>query len=67
MEKVVAIAAALPPNSKARTVLTNFLTEGLWKSLQHPPLSYHGEKFEYRTPDGSFNVCTAAHITLEDY
>ncbi|KAI5926181.1 heme peroxidase [Camillea tinctor] len=55
MEKVVAIAASLPPNSKARTLLTNFLTEGLWKSLQHPPLCYQGEKFEYRMPDGSCN------------
>jgi hypothetical protein len=59
MEKVVAIAAALSPNSKARTFLTNFLTEGLWKSLPHPPLSYQGEKFEYRMPDGSYNVCDA--------
>ncbi|PVH91358.1 prostaglandin G/H synthase 2/cyclooxygenase 2, pgh2/cox2 [Periconia macrospinosa] len=55
MEKVVAIAASLPPNSKSRRILTNFLTEGLWKSLQHPPLSYQGEKFEFRTPDGSLN------------
>jgi len=55
MEKVVAIVGSLPPNSKSRKVLTNFLTEGLWKSLQHPPPSYQGDKFEYRMPDGSYN------------
>ncbi|KAJ6084361.1 hypothetical protein N7486_011161 [Penicillium sp. IBT 16267x] len=55
MEKMIAIAAALPRTSKARGKLTGIIIDTLWKSLQHPPLSYMGRKFQYRTPDGSYN------------
>jgi hypothetical protein len=56
MEKMIAIAASLPRTSKARGKLTGIIVDTLWKSLQHPPLSYMGNKFQYRTPDGSYNV-----------
>jgi hypothetical protein len=56
MEKMIAITASLPPNSKSRKRLTQTIIHSLWDSLEHPPLSYMGEKFEYRTPDGSYNV-----------
>ncbi|KAI5306174.1 hypothetical protein KEM56_001984 [Ascosphaera pollenicola] len=55
MEKIMAIAASLPRHSKARKKLTGVLIDTLWKSLQHPPLSYLGNKYQYRTPDGSYN------------
>ncbi|KAF2199499.1 heme peroxidase [Delitschia confertaspora ATCC 74209] len=55
MEKVIAVAAALPETSKTRGKLTEVMIDGLWDSLQHPPLSYMGDKFQYRTADGSYN------------
>ncbi|KAI9671612.1 MAG: hypothetical protein M1829_004617 [Trizodia sp. TS-e1964] len=55
MEKLIAITASLPPTSKTRAKLTNTIVDTLWDSLQHPPLSYLGDKFQYRTPDGSYN------------
>ncbi|KAG2416425.1 hypothetical protein HFD88_007640 [Aspergillus terreus] len=55
MEKVIAIVAMLPRTSKARQRLTGVLIDQLWRSLQHPPLSYFGNKYQYRTPDGSYN------------
>ncbi len=39
-----------------RADLTNAFLDELWDSLQHPPLSYMGEKFSYRSADGSYNV-----------
>lgn len=56
MEKLIAITASLPETSKARHKLTCTIVDTLWDSLQHPPLSYLGDKFQYRTPDGSYNV-----------
>jgi hypothetical protein len=57
MERLITIAAALPETSTTRTKLTDVMVDGLWDSLQHPPLSYMGDKFQYRTADGSYNVC----------
>ena len=55
MEGMIRTASKLPDGSKNRTVLTNqFLTQ-LWNDLQHPPLSYLGAKYQYRSADGSFN------------
>lgn len=56
MESIISIVAAMPPKSKHRAKLTNFLITGLWDSLEHPPISHHGPKFQYRTADGSYNV-----------
>ncbi|KAF1969427.1 prostaglandin G/H synthase 2/cyclooxygenase 2, pgh2/cox2 [Bimuria novae-zelandiae CBS 107.79] len=55
MERLISIAAALPETSKTRSKLTDTMIDGLWDSLQHPPLSYMGDKFQYRTADGSYN------------
>jgi linoleate 8R-lipoxygenase/9,12-octadecadienoate 8-hydroperoxide 8R-isomerase len=55
MEGMIRTASKLPDGSKNRTTLTNqFLTQ-LWNDLQHPPLSYLGAKYQYRSADGSFN------------
>lgn len=56
MEKLIAITASLPETSATRHKLSSKIVDTLWDSLQHPPLSYHGDKFQYRTPDGSYNV-----------
>ena len=67
MEKMIAIATSLPRTSKARTKLTGIIIDTLWKSLQHPPLSYMGNKFQYRTPDGSYNVSWILCVTVRRY
>ncbi|KKY29272.1 putative fatty acid oxygenase [Phaeomoniella chlamydospora] len=55
MERVIQLVSALPSTSQHRKDLTNsFITE-LWDSLEHPPMSYLGEKFRYRQADGSHN------------
>lgn len=56
MERIIALTASLPQNSKMRAKLSHTLVGTLWDSLQHPPLSYFGDKFQYRTADGSYNV-----------
>lgn len=56
MEKLIAITTSLPETSATRHKLSSKIVDTLWDSLQHPPLSYHGDKFQYRTPDGSYNV-----------
>lgn len=55
MERVIQLTSRLPPSSKLRLKLTTTQVGQLWDSLQHPPLSYLGNKFNYRQPDGSFN------------
>lgn len=55
MEGLIRTAAKLPDESKNRETLTHqFLTQ-LWNDLQHPPQSYLGSKFQYRSADGSNN------------
>ncbi|KAF2830213.1 heme peroxidase [Ophiobolus disseminans] len=55
MEGLIRTAAALPEQSKMRdTVTESFLTQ-LWNDLEHPPQSYLGAKYQYRSADGSNN------------
>lgn len=55
MEGLIRVAAALPDGSGTRDIITkNFVTQ-LWNDLQHPPQSYLGPKFQYRSADGSNN------------
>ena len=55
-EEAVALCAALPIDDPLRKALTAKSVHTLWGSLLHPPLSYRGGLFEYRTADGSANV-----------
>jgi hypothetical protein len=55
MEGLVRTAAALPDGSQLREKLTNTFVTQLWNDLQHPPQSYLGPKFQYRSADGSNN------------
>jgi hypothetical protein len=52
MERVIQLVAGLPAHSQKRVDLTNAFVDELWTSLQHPPLSYLGDKFTYRQADG---------------
>jgi cytochrome P450 len=55
MEKLIRTAVAFPDNSATgRTVTDGFLTT-LYNDLQHPPISYLGKNYQYRSADGSFN------------
>jgi hypothetical protein len=56
MERFIQLATSLPDGSETQVKLTGTLIKGLWDSLQHPPLSYLGDGYEYRTADGSNNV-----------
>ncbi|PCG90846.1 heme peroxidase [Penicillium occitanis (nom. inval.)] len=55
MERIIKLAASLPDGSETRNAITGILVKGLWDSLQHPPLSYLGDEYVYRTADGSNN------------
>ncbi|KAK0106849.1 hypothetical protein ONS95_003571 [Cadophora gregata] len=62
MEKLIALTASLSPSSKSRKRLTHTIVRTLWDSLEHPPRSYLGEKFQYRMPDGSYNNILVPHL-----
>ena len=64
MERIIALTASLPHNSKMREKLTQTLVGTLWESLQHPPLSYYGDQHQYRTADGSYNVTSVLQNML---
>lgn len=53
MERVIQVVASLPSRSKLRDELTNSFLNELWYSLDHPPLLYVGDDFNYRKADGS--------------
>ncbi|ORX99277.1 heme peroxidase, partial [Clohesyomyces aquaticus] len=55
MEGLIRAAVKLPDGSQFRTKLTNQLLTQLWNDLQHPPLSYLGPKYQFRSADGSNN------------
>ncbi|KAF9251277.1 hypothetical protein CBS147339_5695 [Penicillium roqueforti] len=55
MERIIQMVADLPGNSKNRTELTSVFLDELWNSLPHPPLSYMGDEYQYRSADGSNN------------
>ncbi|RDW87901.1 hypothetical protein BP5796_03595 [Coleophoma crateriformis] len=55
MERVIQLAISFPNDSAIQKRLTEFLVKELWDSLEHPPLTYLGDKYEYRCADGSNN------------
>ena len=48
--------ASLPPGGFTEANLIAPLAKLGWDSLGHPPISYLGDKYQYRTADGSYNV-----------
>ncbi|CAO2651331.1 Nn.00g096280.m01.CDS01 [Neocucurbitaria sp. VM-36] len=55
MEGLIRTAATLPDGSKTGEKITHSFLEQLWNDLPHPPQSYLGTKFQYRSADGSNN------------
>lgn len=62
MEKILQLAASLPAGSKGLDDLTNQFLKLLWENLEHPPLSYQGDEYKYRTADGSNNNIMYPHL-----
>src|SRR5436305_6926232 len=56
MDLAVGIISGLSEDNYFRRVETGNAVIRLWKPMLHPPLSYLGDKFQYRQPDGSYNV-----------
>lgn len=63
MERVIQLVSNLPGHSKMRLELTNNFLNELWYSLDHPPLLYIGEEFQYRRADGSYNARISILLT----
>ncbi|KAH7119549.1 heme peroxidase [Dendryphion nanum] len=55
VEGLIKVLAKLPLGSENGTKITNSLLTQLWYDLQHPPKSTLGNKYIYRTADGSYN------------
>ncbi|KAH7359935.1 heme peroxidase [Pyrenochaeta sp. MPI-SDFR-AT-0127] len=55
MEGLIRTAAELPDGSKTQEAITHKFIEQLWNDLQHPPQSYLGEKYQFRSADGTNN------------
>ena len=55
MERVIQLAASLPPSSTTGINLTKAFLSQLWGSLHHPPQSGLGPTWQYRSADGSNN------------
>ena len=54
------LAASLPSDSPSLKALTSKFVGSLWQGLNHPPLTYLGDEWKYRTADGSNNVSPPA-------
>ncbi|KAJ9104682.1 hypothetical protein QFC21_002180 [Naganishia friedmannii] len=57
-ERLIQETAKLAPGSMVGDKLSDGLLSQLWNDLQHPPQSYLGEKYKYRSADGSNNSFT---------
>ncbi|KAK5061548.1 hypothetical protein LTR84_008092 [Exophiala bonariae] len=55
MEQVIQTVSGLPDHSAHRVNLTRLLQDKIWSSLSHPPLTYLGDEYRYRSADGSNN------------
>lgn len=55
MEHLIRTAANLPDGSGMRDKITHTFLKQLWDDLEHPPQSYLGAKYQYRSADGSNN------------
>jgi len=61
VEKLIQFITSLPRTSKSEAKLTDGLVTNLWNVLLHPPLSYVGDTYQYRNPEGKYNVRCKFH------
>lgn len=55
MERIIRMVAGLPTKSRMRVLLTDQFINELWYSLDHPVLNFIGDRYMYRSADGSNN------------
>jgi len=62
IERVIQIICRFSDSSFSRKKITEALVDVLWDSMQHPPLTYVGDKFQFRQADGSYNNITCPDL-----
>ena len=50
------LVAAMPENGELRNSFVESQVMEKYNRMLHPPLTYLGDAFQYRTVDGKFNV-----------
>ncbi|KAF2668697.1 heme peroxidase [Microthyrium microscopicum] len=55
MERLIQTAARFPDGSATGKKVTDGFLESLYNDLKHPPQSYLGKEYQYRSADGSNN------------
>ena len=53
----MALPTKLPPGDPLSQLVTGFAVHKLYSQMLHPPQTYLGNKFQFRSADGSNNVC----------
>ncbi|KAL9630499.1 MAG: hypothetical protein Q9204_004692 [Flavoplaca sp. TL-2023a] len=56
------VVASFPNGSKARSQIIQAQVEARYDKMLHPPLTYLGDAFQYRAPDGKFNSVLHPHL-----
>ena len=56
------IVASLPENGPARNLFIVSKVTDLYNRMLHPPLTYLGDAFQYRSADGKFNNVLYPHL-----
>jgi hypothetical protein len=56
------LVAAVSNDSNARRGLVEAQVKSKYDKMLHPPLTYLGDAFQYRTPDGKFNNVMSPHL-----
>ena len=62
MEKLIQFVSSLPKTSKSEAKITDALVTNLWNVMLHPPLSYVGDQYQYRHPEGAYNVLVQSYF-----
>ncbi|KAL6712910.1 hypothetical protein ACLMJK_009465 [Lecanora helva] len=56
------LIASLPNDSKKRAEFIESQVKDKYDKMLHPPLTYLGDAFQYRAPDGKFNSVLHPHL-----
>jgi hypothetical protein len=57
---------ALPIDDPLSKIISGFAVHMLHSNMLHPPQTYLGNKFQYRSADGSDNVCSSEAQSSSD-
>ncbi|KAL8813523.1 MAG: hypothetical protein Q9200_000197 [Gallowayella weberi] len=56
------LIASFPNDSKARSAIIESQVQAKYDKMLHPPLTYLGDAFQYRAPDGKYNSALHPHL-----